>query len=379
MKVVILALGFPVDPAKPAGGVEAAIHSQVEALRRYVNEVQIHVLVCPSARDEVLVPVPSRPYVVEFLPGSGVLHDLLPGSPASRRVERRLQAIHPDLVHVQGGPQFMDGRRHPSVLTIHGLTERDTMFRHSRNARLRGWLTRRLHRPHRVRYSDVIALSGYLRAQLEAECSGRFHFVPNCIAESFFELPRIATEPVALFVGAVTRLKNAHTLLHAIGQLKRGGIAGRVRIAGSLRDKVYVQELHRIMAEEDIADRVELLGPLPQIELQRELRAARCLVHPSFQENAPMAISEASAAGVPSVASAVGGIPEMVAHQFSGLLVDPSSPTSIAAALQALFDNQAKSDRMGAMARQRAEVHHPSRVAASLHSIYAEVIARKSN
>jgi len=152
MKVVILAIGFPADPAKPVGGVEAAVQGQVDALLRFVNDIKIHVLVCPSHRDERFPSEPCRPYPIEYIPGNGALRDLLPRSPALLWIEKRLQSIRPDVVHVHGGPQFMNGTRHPSVLTIHGLTERDTMFRHPFGAKLRGWLTKRLQRPHRMRY-----------------------------------------------------------------------------------------------------------------------------------------------------------------------------------------------------------------------------------
>jgi glycosyltransferase involved in cell wall biosynthesis len=164
-----------------------------------------------------------------------------------------------------------------------------------------------------------------------------------------------------------------------MGLLKREGVPGNLRIAGSLGEELYVQHLQQIIREEGIGDRVILLGSLSRQDLLVELRAARCVVHPSFQENAPMAIAEAAAAGVPSVASAVGGIPEMVAHKVSGWLVDPGSPTSIADGLRALFADCELADTLGAMARQRAGVHRPRHVATELHSIYAKIAPRKTD
>ena len=76
---------------------------------------------------------------------------------------------------------------------------------------------------------------------------------------------------------------------------------------------------------------MEAIVPNPlRKETCRELAEACCLVLPSFQETLPVAIAEAMAAGVPVVASAVGGVPEMIEEGKSGYLVDPHRPDQIA-------------------------------------------------
>jgi glycosyltransferase involved in cell wall biosynthesis len=71
----------------------------------------------------------------------------------------------------------------------------------------------------------------------------------------------------------------------------------------------------------------------------------------------PISILEAMAAGLPVVASAVGGIPEIVVDGETGLIVPPRDPDALAAALRRLLDDPELRRRMGDAGRARAEEH----------------------
>ena len=87
------------------------------------------------------------------------------------------------------------------------------------------------------------------------------------------------------------------------------------------------------------------------------LRAADVFVHPSRLEGLPLAILEAMAAGLPVVASSVGGIPEAVVDGETGVLVPPGDPSALAAALLRVLESPDKGAALGARghARARAE------------------------
>lgn len=118
--------------------------------------------------------------------------------------------------------------------------------------------------------------------------------------------------------------------------------------------------------------RVKLLGRVPPSRVSELLSAAAVAVVPSIcYENAPLSVLEPMACGTPVVASAIGGIPELVRDGVDGLLVEPGVATSLAAALRALTADKARAGKMGAAARDRvAEVFSPVRHIEALTHTY---------
>ena len=107
----------------------------------------------------------------------------------------------------------------------------------------------------------------------------------------------------------------------------------------------------------------------------RYLQAADIYVHPSLAENLPLAIIEAMACGAPVVASDVGGIPELVVHGETGLLVPAAEPRSLADAIDALLRDSDRRLKMGeaAVARVQARFTLSAQVDAYL-SWYGELL-----
>jgi glycosyltransferase involved in cell wall biosynthesis len=173
----------------------------------------------------------------------------------------------------------------------------------------------------------------------------------------------------ALFAGRLTEEKGVHTLLDA---WKRLGPEVRLHIAGDgpLRDALA----HRIDSE-GIAG-ATLLGSLSREELMSELRGARMLVFPSeWYEGMPMAIVEAFACGVPTIASRLGGMQEMIDDGKNGLLVAPADPEDLAIRLRWAFDHEGELASIGRAARTEYEAHYTAAAnCAQLIDIYRQVI-----
>jgi glycosyltransferase involved in cell wall biosynthesis len=85
------------------------------------------------------------------------------------------------------------------------------------------------------------------------------------------------------------------------------------------------------------------------------MRLMDVLVVPSLTEGSPLIVLEAMAAGVPVVASAVGGIPDQIGHGEAGILVPPSDPDALGEALGALLQDPAYARRLGEAGRRRTE------------------------
>jgi glycosyltransferase involved in cell wall biosynthesis len=157
--------------------------------------------------------------------------------------------------------------------------------------------------------------------------------------------PGVGDPPQLLAVGRLKAPKDFVTFARAVRLLPPGSF--RAAIAGDGPDRAAV--------EAELAGAAELLGE--RSDVPELLAAADVFVLPSRSEGLPLSVIEAMAAGLPVVASRVGGVPELVAGGETGMLVPPGDPEALAAALRALLDDAERRRALGAAGRRRAEAH----------------------
>ena len=139
------------------------------------------------------------------------------------------------------------------------------------------------------------------------------------------------------FIGSLMISKAPHVLLDAIRMLPAGSVS--VDLYGAFTpyhgDDRYRAQLKPILAR----DGIRVHGAVPHAEIATALSSLDVVVVPSiWPENSPFVIHEAFAAGVPVVASRIGGIPELVEDGRGGLLFSPGDPDDLAATLRRLID-----------------------------------------
>lgn len=152
-------------------------------------------------------------------------------------------------------------------------------------------------------------------------------------------------------VGSVARLspeKGIHHLLQAHSILRSRGLLMRLVLVGEGPQRSDLEMLARTLG---ISTTVEFLGYQEHVETF--LSTFDFFVLPSISEGIPLSLLEAMANGLPVVATNVGGIPEIVVHQESGLLVPPGQPEALAQALDQLIQNPGEADRMANNAEGR--------------------------
>jgi len=123
----------------------------------------------------------------------------------------------------------------------------------------------------------------------------------------------------------------------------------RLAIAGRGEEE---PRLRAQAATAGIGDRVHLLGF--RDDVADILAAGDVFTMPSLSEGLPLALVEAMSFGLPVVVTGVGGVPEVVTNGVEGLIVPPSDPGALAAALDALLQDASRRQEMGAAARTRA-------------------------
>jgi len=163
-------------------------------------------------------------------------------------------------------------------------------------------------------------------------------------------------QPRIFSAARLTDTKAYPVLIDACARLKRAGIEFECVIAGEGPQVESIEEAIRL---HDVADRVRLLGPVPQHEVTQLVGDADIFVLPSViaysgqMDGIPVALMEAMAAGRPVIASAVSAIPELVENGRSGLLVDVTHPEQLASAIQRLISDPALRERMGRVGQQK--------------------------
>jgi glycosyltransferase involved in cell wall biosynthesis len=166
-----------------------------------------------------------------------------------------------------------------------------------------------------------------------------------------------------LFVGRLRIRKGVEVLLAALRDLRRRIPGAVLRIAG---DGEHRAALERAVTGLDLAAAVSFLGTRDAAQVRTLLRGAAALVVPSIYEGMPLVVLEAMEAGVPVVASAVSGIPEVVVGGETGWLVPPEDPEALARALAEVLTDPAEARRRGEAGRRRiVERYRPAAAAAS--------------
>ena len=126
--------------------------------------------------------------------------------------------------------------------------------------------------------------------------------------------------------------------------------------------------LERQARDLGIDRRVSFLGAVPREQVLRLFRAADASVLPSAWENFPHTVVEALAVGCPVIATAVGGVPEVVRDGANGLLVAPGDATALAAAIQRFFEDEALRPKLSAAAPGSVEGYSEEAVFARIES-----------
>jgi glycosyltransferase involved in cell wall biosynthesis len=186
-----------------------------------------------------------------------------------------------------------------------------------------------------------------------------------------------AGAPVVLAIGTITRQKGQHVLVEAAPELLRRYPDLEIVIVGEVMhetDRSYLQQLKADVARQGLTRQVRFLGFRDDVASLME--RASIVAHPSTaEETLGLVPIEAMAAGLPVVASRIGGLQEIVEDGVSGILVVPGSSASLLGALVSLLDDQGLRASMGAAGRRIAmERFNDDRMRRGLDQVFASVL-----
>jgi glycosyltransferase involved in cell wall biosynthesis len=262
---------------------------------------------------------------------------------------------------------LMKGRRGQTLFTPHGWS-----FWAAGGAESRAYLALERAAAHWCRF--LVTVSNAERQAGLARRVGRreqYRVILNGIA-----LERYAAEPHPLpgrilFVGRLRSPKRVDLAVRALALVRRTLPEATLDVVGDgpLRD-----ELGELAAREGVTESIGWLGT--RSDVPELLAGAACLLLASDYEGCPLTVLEAMAAGLPVVATAVGGVPELVAEGETGLLVPPGRPEPIASALEAILGSPDRARAFGAAGRERARLlFSRERMVSEIGALYDELLA----
>ncbi|MBR4580402.1 MAG: glycosyltransferase family 4 protein [Lachnospiraceae bacterium] len=247
--------------------------------------------------------------------------------------------------------------------------------------------------------SDAIALAGFVtgRTRLDREYTGKLNpdakymFLNETMRSIFYEDEWDAEDATkhGIFVSQCDYpIKGFHILIKALGILKDEYPDLSVRVAGNtitgvggLKKKIliptYGKYLNELMKEEGVQDMVHFLGPVSAEEMKKEYLSCSVFVLPSVMENSPNCLGEAMLLGVPSVASNVGGVPDIMSPEC-GILYDNNDPRLLADAVREVFRDleeggKVTKERTGKSRQSAREKHDKDTNVKRLLEMYQEI------
>jgi glycosyltransferase involved in cell wall biosynthesis len=211
------------------------------------------------------------------------------------------------------------------------------------------------------------SLSGFT-AKVAEEATGR---KPLAIFPTYFDLASFLAEPVrplpsepaVAWVGALQRYKAPHIFAEAWRRIATRVPEARLTMVGDGPLRSVAEALSR-----DCPDRVRFEPRLSPPEVARVLDESTVLALPSWVEGMGRVVIEAFTRGRPVVGSDAGGIPDLVTHERTGLLVPPGDVEQLAAALVRVLSDPTLAERMAGAALREAESLHWS------HERYADAV-----
>lgn len=195
--------------------------------------------------------------------------------------------------------------------------------------------------------------------------------LPSCFVETEAgeKIEAVKTGNMLLYVGNLEKPKRVDTILRGFAAIQARGDLRLVIVGqGTLRG-----ELEQLAAQLGISDSVEFAGAVPHGRVSEYMAQAALFMHCSDNEGLPVAIVEAIRAGLPVVASAVGGVPDLVREGENGFLLAPDDAAGFGEKIELLITHHDLRNEMAARAFELSKDLDGAAVINKIESIYREL------
>ena len=298
-----------------------------------------------------------------------------------KRLVKKVRALQPAVVHAHGceGSIGLAGVQsgYPCLVSVQGLlteivrTDKNWFGRASLRMQLLAFNERRVLKQAKYVGTRTDFASEYVK---RANPKTQVFYAPEVIARAFFEVDAPLVEPNLVYVGSIIPRKDIGTLIQALAIVRQQVSKCRLFIIGSGPDD-YVHDLSNEAAQLGVEESVEFLGFLTSASIATLFKKCSVFVLPSLIENSPNSLAEAMCAGLPVVATNVGGIPSIVDDNVTGILSPPRDVDALSNAIIRLLGDKPLRQKMGAAAREKGRrAYAPDVVANQTMEAYKRIL-----
>jgi glycosyltransferase involved in cell wall biosynthesis len=343
-----------------------------------IPDVEVHVVSCtrkPIKSPEKLAP--NIWFHSVYVPRSGWTATMFQG--CIRASRRKLKEIRPDIVHGQGTERDCAlsavFSRFPNVLTIHGNMRLIAEVNKAKPLSFY-WQAAQLEKIAVPRSSGVVCITRYTQDAVK-DLARKTWVLPNAVDASFYDV-QPAPDPTRyiLCVGQVCYRKNQNAFIRSLDALAEKTKFKVIFLGDTPAADPYVAEFRELIATRPWC---ESPGFADREKLKQWFAKATMIALPSLEDNCPMVVLEAMAAGLPVLAAKVGGVPDLVTDEKTGLFCDPLDGPSMSRGVSRLLDEPQLARTLASTARIEAQARfHPLAIARRHVEIYREVLGKAS-
>ena len=297
-------------------------------------------------------------------------------------IRRKLAAIKPAVVHAWGAEQgaaiVASRLGYPYVTTVQGLLtwyEQVTPLNYYQQ--FAAWLERRSYPRAPVVTTESSFAINFLKQRWPQMNVRQVEHAPDWKFHQLTRTPQLSPRRF-LYVGVCSQIKGSDVLVRALDQL-RAELDFELTVVGAAAEN-YLAEL-RGQVSAELWARIQFKQSLPPELVAEEMARATLMIFPTRADTSPNSVKEAVVAGLPVVASAVGGIPDYVWPGRNGILFKPDNVEDCARAiLEACGHELFGRGRVAAEALAAARDYlSPRRMGEGFEKIYTELAARRES
>jgi glycosyltransferase involved in cell wall biosynthesis len=272
-------------------------------------------------------------------------------------------------VQIYSGPSFVIGDMasalgtlfgHRIVMCLHGGALPSFMARHPR------WSRRVL-----ARADVLVAPSAYLAREVRRRGFDAC-VIPNPIDIAAYPYARRERlKPRLFWMRSLHPIYNPGMAIRVLARLRTDLPEATLVLAG--QDKGLLEPMKQYARDLGVADAVRFPGWLDMAGKVREGGHADIFINTNSIDNTPVAVVEACAMGLPVVATNVGGLPDLLTHNETGLLVPDDDDEAMEAAIRTLLNDHALARRLSANGRELAKASSWEQVTPKWEKLFAEL------
>lgn len=371
---------YPLSESMSRGGVEASVYGLSQELAK-TEEVFVMDLPRMDITD-----------CCEEINGHKIYRFKNPGKHVVDSVKRipdiikTIQKIGCDVCHIHGTSVFswkmyreLERIGMPVVVTVHGLVgveKQNALRRDFKMKTLYQYLTQSYAERRLIKNAPYLIVDTQYVAEELKKYDGSNHkmtVIPQGIDDIFYILSCSETSTEILSVGAFSARKGHKLLIKAFEELLKRGVEAHLTICGTIAEQCYYKELQDYLKNSPFGEQICLKCDLSKEKLYKMYQKAHLFALHSQEESQGIALVEAMAVGLPVVSTKVGGIPDVIEDQETGLLSEYGDVIAFSNSLEALISNKELWTTISDRCRQKSTQYAWSHIAEKVEEVYQKV------